>query len=76
MDVYNNPTKPDRNPLSLYHKYCVAAGPGMVDHMCVINFYENEIQQLMLDGYYYCAEQKEIILKIWYDKENINEKKY
>ncbi len=52
---------PDGNSLSPYHTYCIAVGQGKLDHTCVIDFYAQEVESLMLGRKYYCATREKVI---------------
>ena len=56
---------PNNNSTSPFHTYCVAVGQGNLDHTPVIEWYANEVSELMSGKEYYCAiRQKFIIAKI------------
>ena len=52
---------PDGNSISTLHTYCVAVGAGSLDHTIVIDWYANELENLMKGYDYYCGFKKEII---------------
>ena len=56
---------PDRNATSPFHTYCVAVGRGNLDHTPLIEWYANEINELMKGKeYYFAIRQKFITAKI------------
>ena len=52
---------PDRNPTSPFHTYCVAVGRENLDHTPVIEWYANEINELMKGNKYYCVVRQKFI---------------
>ena len=49
------------NSLSKYHTYCVAVGPGFLDHTSVIDWYSDQIESLMTGRLYYCSLRRKVI---------------
>ena len=56
-------TLPDPNgsATSPLHTYCVAVGAGSLDHTEVIDWYANEVEELMKGFDYYCSFMKKFI---------------
>ena len=52
---------PSGNATSALHTYCVAVGAGSLDHTSVIDWYANEVEELMKGSEFYCAFSKKII---------------
>ena len=48
-------TLPDPDGNSPFHTHCVAVGKENLDHTPVIEWYANEINELMTGKEYYCA---------------------
>ena len=46
---------------SKFHTYCLAVGPGHLDHTPVIDYYANEYARMMNGNVYYCAHRKEFV---------------
>ena len=49
------------NSLSKFHTYCIAVGPGYLDHTAVIDWYSVQIESLMEGKLYYCSVRRKII---------------
>ena len=52
---------PERNDISTFHTYCIAVGPGSLDHTSVIDSYAKEMEELMEGREYYCGVRNEFI---------------
>ena len=46
---------PQHKATSPFHTYCVAVGPGFLDHTPVLDWYSQELTSLMEGREYYCA---------------------
>ena len=49
------------NSLSKFHTYCIAVGPGVLDHTAVIDCHSAQIESLLEGKLYYCSSRKKII---------------
>ena len=52
---------PRHNSTSTEHTYCVGVGAGALDHTTVIDWFAQEVEELMKGRDYYCADMKKII---------------
>ena len=52
---------PRRNATSPFHTYCIAVGQGKLDHTAVINWYAQEMEELMKGRDYYCGVRRKFI---------------
>ena len=52
---------PKRRATSPFHTYCVALGPGHLDHTPVIDWYTKEIDKLMNGMTFYCGVTHQFI---------------
>ena len=52
---------PRHNSTSTEHTYCVGVGAGALDHTTVIDWFVQEVEELMKGRDYYCADMKKII---------------